>query len=193
MLIFAGIDTTSNLFGACCYALSIHPEWQIKLREEVQKQYSTYEQLNSDNINVSNQITNFINECMRMYTPVPYFIEREVKQDHKVGDYFLKKNSEVSLCLFPNNYDSKNYKDPFTFNPDRWNQQGIDPFVFLPFSIGKRNCIGQHMALMELKCLLVYLLMNFEVNSVGEKQVWTFKFVYTIQNEKFIKLKRIGK
>jgi len=27
MLIFAGIDTTSNLFGACCYALSIHPEW----------------------------------------------------------------------------------------------------------------------------------------------------------------------
>jgi cytochrome P450 len=27
MLIFAGVDTTSNLFGACCYALAIHPEW----------------------------------------------------------------------------------------------------------------------------------------------------------------------
>ncbi|CAD8082688.1 unnamed protein product [Paramecium primaurelia] len=193
MLIFAGIDTTSNLFGACCYALSIHPEWQTKLREEIQKQYGTYEQLNSDNINISSLITNFINECMRMYTPVPYFIEREVKQDHKVGDYFLKKNSEVSLCLFPNNYDPKNFKDPFTFNPERWNQQNIDPFIFLPFSIGKRNCIGQHMALMEIKCLLIYLLMNFEVNLTSEKQVWTFKFVYTIQDEKFIQLKRIVK
>ncbi|CAD8189333.1 unnamed protein product [Paramecium pentaurelia] len=193
MLIFAGIDTTSHLFGACCYALSIHPEWQKKLREEIQKQYGTYEQLNNENINISSFITNFINECMRMYTPVPYFVEREVKQDHKVGEYFLKKNSQVQLCILPNNYDVKNFSDPFKFNPDRWNKQIIDPFIFLPFSTGKRNCIGQHMALMEVKCLLIYLLMNFEVSLSGEKQVWSMKFVYTIQDDKFIQLKRIAK
>ncbi|CAD8112071.1 unnamed protein product [Paramecium sonneborni] len=193
LLIFAGIDTTSNLFGACCYALSVHPEWQIKLREEIKKQYQTYEQLNSENINMSNLITNFINECMRMYTPVPYLIEREVIKDHKVGDYFLKKNSQVQLCVLANNYDVNKFPNPFNFNPNRWNTQNIDPFLFIPFSTGKRNCIGQHMALMEIKCLLIYLLMNFEVNLEGENHVWTQKFVYTIQNEKFISLKRLAK
>lgn len=81
---------------------------------------------------------------MRMYTPVPYFIEREVAVDHKIGDYFLKKDSEISLCLFPNNYDKKNYAEPFKFNPERWNTEEAnnDPFLFLPFSMGKRNCIG---------------------------------------------------
>lgn len=54
-------------------------------------------------------LNNFINECMRMYSPVPYFIEREVITEHKIGDILLPKDSEISLCLLPNNYDAKNY------------------------------------------------------------------------------------
>ena len=80
---------------------------------------------------------------MRMYSPVPYFIEREVVKEHKIGDIFLPKDAEISLCLLPNNYDSKNYSDPFVFNPDRWaKSSNVDQFLFVPFSIGKRNCIG---------------------------------------------------
>lgn len=33
---------------------------------------------------------------------------------------------------------------------------------------------------MEIKCLLVYLIMNYEINLAYEPIVWSFKFVYTI-------------
>lgn len=63
-----------------------------------------------------------------MYSPAPYFIEREVVTPHYVGEYYLEKDSEVSLCLLPNNYDHNNYNNPFEFNPERWKTEKPDPF-----------------------------------------------------------------
>jgi cytochrome P450 family 9 len=41
----------------------------------------------------------------------------------------------------------KYFPEPEKFNPDRWNDRtgdnSLEPYVFLPFSAGPHNCIGQ--------------------------------------------------
>jgi cytochrome P450 len=49
------------------------------------------------------------------------------------------------------------------FLPDRWDTLKLeDPFMFLPFSGGSRNCIGQHLGLVEIKIIIALFLRNFD-------------------------------
>ncbi len=49
-----------------------------------------------------------------------------------------------------NMYNQKYFPNPHNFDPDRWNtidDKNMD-FIFTPFSIGSRSCLGQHFALL---------------------------------------------
>lgn len=59
------------------------------------------------------------------------------------------------------------WEDPHLFNPNRFesdNMLSLNPFSYLPFSAGARNCIGQRYAVMEMKSLISKVLMNYEIS-----------------------------
>ena len=57
---------------------------------------------------------------------------------------------------------------PEVFNPDRWNKPIENHAAFLPFFSGPRNCIGQHMAMMEVKLTVAGVLGRYRLVKVGE-------------------------
>jgi cytochrome P450 len=57
----------------------------------------------------------------------------------------------------------KYFEDPREFKPDRFNLPLEHPHAFTPFSGGARNCIGQHMSMMEVRITLVDVLKKYKL------------------------------
>lgn len=49
-----------------------------------------------------------------------------------------------------------------------------------PFSIGPRNCVGQHLAIVEMRLILSRLLWNFNLELMPESEGWTDQKVLVI-------------
>lgn len=71
---------------------------------------------------------------------------------------------------------SSNSADPKKFDPERFmdkssaNPNRIEMGTFLPFSHGRKACLGKLLATLELKYLTVQILLNYDVNKpVGFK------------------------
>lgn len=66
--------------------------------------------------------------------------------------------------------DPQYFSDPDEFNPDRFIRadESSNPYVYIPFSAGSRNCIGQKFAMLEIKSTISKLLRHYELNPMGD-------------------------
>ena len=63
-------------------------------------------------------------------------------------------------------------QDPELFDPDRWASGSPDAEKlkenFFPFALGKRNCVGQNLAMLEIKLILASVLRSFRFELISE-------------------------
>jgi len=97
-------------------------------------------------------------ESMRMYPPI-YVTYREAAEDVDLGGVRVRKGESVYVCPYVLNRDARFWKDPQVFDPDRFlnSEAAKNRFLFLPFGVGPRNCIGSHFAMMEAQMVLAIL------------------------------------
>ncbi len=62
--------------------------------------------------------------------------------------------------------DSTFYPDPHTFDPDRFIPEvkaERNPYTYLPFGHGPRNCVGMRFALLQMKIAIAKVLSKYRV------------------------------
>lgn len=67
--------------------------------------------------------------------------------------------------------DNQYFSNPDEFNPERFTRiddSSTNPYVYIPFSAGSRNCIGQKFALLEIKSTISKILRHYELNPIGD-------------------------
>ena len=110
-------------------------------------------------------MTMVIYESLRLYPPVPV-MSREALADMKFGGIHVPKGVNVWNLVVALHTDPENWgPDALKFNPERF-KNGITsacklPHLYMPFGVGPRVCLGQNLAMVELKILISLILSNF--------------------------------
>ena len=163
--LFEGHDTTASAISWAIYALAQNQEEQEKVYTEVQKVLGDHPYVEWDDIHQMKQLNMFIKESMRYYSPVPG-ISRILTKDTLIDGSLIPKNLEIWINIHVMNTREDVWENPKKFDPERFEETKVkdrDPYMFVPFSAGPRNCIGQHFALDEIKVTLIKLLQKFKV------------------------------
>jgi cytochrome P450 len=83
----------------------------------------------------------------------------------------LPKGSITSMNIFAFQRDKDTFNRPDEWLPDRWENATEDmKAAFMPFTVGRRSCPGQLLAMSELEVFLSRLLMNYQWSLVKETQ-----------------------
>ena len=107
-----------------------------------------------------------IQETLRLYPPA-VFIGREALEELKLKDIVIPKgvNIQIPISILHQIPSLWGPHDAHKFNPGRF-QNGVFgaseiSHVYIPFGVGSRICVGQHLAMIELKVILSILLSKF--------------------------------
>ena len=130
-----------------------------------------------------------LKESLRKYSVVPIVARRTVQdlflhgddddeKDHGGKKYFIPKGCSVMINIQSIHMDPTLWPNPQKFDPYRFMLSGNeetsdyngeaarmkqpDPFTFVPFIAGPRNCLGQHLSLLESKMVISLLLKQYK-------------------------------
>jgi len=187
----AGMDTTGHLIGMTLYNLVKHPEHHEKLNQEIKEKYDQDEVLTTDTLQSMDELHNVLKETLRMYTPAPMTFFRVALQDHKIGELEVKKGTYLRPMFISVFHDERHFSKPEQFDPSRWrdNTGKLDSYAFTPFSAGPRNCIGQHLAIVESKIIVAEFLKKFDFKlKEGYKLKMQMRFLYEPTDELMFEL-----
>uniref|UniRef100_A0A8C5IS38 unspecific monooxygenase n=1 Tax=Junco hyemalis TaxID=40217 RepID=A0A8C5IS38_JUNHY len=173
IFIFAGYEPTSNTLGFLAYELAMHPDVQEKVLQEIDTVLPNKGPLTYEAIMKLEYLDMTVNETLRVY-PLGGRIERTCKKDVEINGVTIPKGVVVTIPPYVLHRDPEYWPNPDEFRPERFskeNKESIDPYTYLPFGAGPRNCIGMRFALLILKVAIVSLLQHFTFQTCKETQI----------------------
>ncbi|NWR37564.1 CP3A9 protein, partial [Tachuris rubrigastra] len=173
IFIFAGYEPTSNTLGYLAYELATHPDVQQKLLEEIDTVLPNKAPITYDAIMKLEYLDMTVSETLRIY-PLGGRIERTCKKDVEINGVTIPKGTVVTIPPYVLHRNPEYWPNPEEFRPERFskeNKESMDPYTYLPFGAGPRNCIGMRFALLTLKVAIASLLQHFTFQTCKETQI----------------------
>ncbi|XP_055635295.1 cytochrome P450 4d2-like [Toxorhynchites rutilus septentrionalis] len=164
---FAGHDTTASALTFLLFNIAKHPAEQQKLFQEIDDVVGLHSgEISLHTLNDLHYLDLVIKESLRLFPPVP-MIARLSTVDTQIEDVKIPVGTCVCVDIFEMHHNPEYFDDAERFNPDRFHavrETGkSNPFTYIPFSAGSRNCIGQKFAQYELKTATVKILQKFRL------------------------------
>ena len=113
-----------------------------------------------------------VQEALRLYPPA-YGIFRVARKSEEAGGIAIPKGAIVMVAPWLLHRHRRFWPDPDRFDPTRFLPGAAQPdrFVYLPFGIGPRVCIGAQFALTEATLVLARLVQAFEIRRADSRSV----------------------
>ncbi|XP_043485900.1 cytochrome P450 4C1-like [Polistes fuscatus] len=191
---FEGHDTTAS---ALCFALCLfakHKDVQENIKEEVKSIMQENNNLTISSLPKLSYLERCLKESLRLNLCVQ-LIFWHISYDMQLKHYLIPSGTMVGVNIYSVHRNKKYWPNPNVFDPDSFlpeNIKGRHPYSYIPFSAGPRNCIGQKLAMLELKLFVAFLFYNFELETVDELDDVTFSSDVILTFSKLFRIKFIS-
>jgi cytochrome P450/NADPH-cytochrome P450 reductase len=141
------------------HVIGTHPDVEARLVAEIDGITGAdpdYD-LQYDDLQKLPYTTQVIRETLRIYPPMPVTIRRSLK-DGALGPYRIRKDDIILVGTLAAQRDPRYWgPNPDKFDPDQFETDrvaGRPRNAFIPFSIGRRQCMAQEVTFMMLRVVL---------------------------------------
>ncbi|CBX98473.1 hypothetical protein LEMA_P098820.1 [Plenodomus lingam JN3] len=170
LLVVAGSDTTAATLSWIAYELCKNPKVQSRLLRDINSTVSKKGFLGVDDVANIPYLDGVINEAMRLHPAVPSGVQRETPPEGITlpNGTYIPGSTIVWMPIHTIQRDPRYFRSPLTFLPERWTDEQpdaiIDKRAFMPFGFGAYSCVGQRLAMMELRSVTANLVRQFELS-----------------------------
>uniref|UniRef100_A0AC34RHM1 Cytochrome P450 n=1 Tax=Panagrolaimus sp. JU765 TaxID=591449 RepID=A0AC34RHM1_9BILA len=146
---FAGMETTANTLQFTVLFLIHNPKCVKLLQKELDQKINSDRLITLKDKPSLPYLQAVINESQRLSNLLAQNLLHKTLDDVEICGYKIQKNTiivpQISCVLF----DEKYFPKPYKFKPKRFldeNGQVKKIEQFIPFSVGKRQCLGESLA-----------------------------------------------
>ena len=164
-MLLAGHETTANGLSWALHLLSTHPLVAQKVRAELDATLGGRLPTAADQRALP-YLRQVIQETLRLYPPV-WMLARHAEGDDTLSGKRVPRGSIMFLPQWAIHRHPSHWQNPLAFDPDRFGpgQPAPHRYAYFPFSRGRRQCIGDRFAELEMVIVLATLLQRYELAS----------------------------
>ncbi|OBZ79757.1 Ent-kaurene oxidase [Grifola frondosa] len=181
LLNFASVHTSSTSITHALYHLAASPEYIQPIREEVEAVLKEEGDWTKAAMGKMYKLDSFMRESQRLNGIHCISVVRKAVKEVTLSDGTrIPSGTLVAAAAEATHHDEENYVDPDVFDPFRFSKLRDDDgegekylYVstsadYLPFGYGKHACPGRWFASAELKAMIAYLVLNYDIKFAGD-------------------------
>ncbi|KAK6527789.1 hypothetical protein TWF694_004769 [Orbilia ellipsospora] len=155
-----GSDTVTVTGTYMLWAIYRHNEVREKLERELKDAGVAGGEITDEKCQNLVYLTAVIKEALRLYSAAPMGLPRVVPDGGRLlAGYFFPQGVNVTSQAYTLHRNPKIFEDPYAFKPERWlSPTKVMENYMMPWGGQTRSCLGQHLAMMELRLLAVVML-----------------------------------
>ncbi|XP_062058741.1 cytochrome P450 2D17-like isoform X2 [Lepus europaeus] len=163
-LFAAGMFTTSITLSWALLLMILHPDVQRQVQQEIDEVIGPARRPEMGDQARMPYTTAVVHEVQRFADIIPLGVPHQTSRDVEVQGFLIPKGTVLFTNLSSVLKDEAVWEKPFRFHPGHFlDAQGrfVKQEAFMPFSAGRRACLGEPLARMELFLFFTCLLQRF--------------------------------
>jgi cytochrome P450 len=159
-LLLAGHETTATALAWGLYWIHHQPHVKTKLLDELHSLDTAYDPIALSQLPY---LTAVCQETLRR-TPVAMLtFPRRALEPVEIMGYSFEAETLFMGCMYLTHQREDLYPNPQEFCPERFLERKYSPYEFIPFGNGVRRCMGEALAIYELKLALATIVLNYQL------------------------------